>query len=457
MNISDSERLASILAATGFTATADWQEADLLIFNTCKIRQSAEDRVFGQQEQIRALRQQKPGLVFAITGCMIHHTSFANDPEKSRDPLFARMRVLDFVFRIDDSGKLPELLKRYFPFAADIASQADYFALTPKVSNRFQVLVPIMSGCNKFCTYCVVPFTRGQERCRQHTEIVREIEQLVARGALEVTLLGQNVNSYWDSQGTTFPQLLELVQAIPGLERIRFSTSHPYDLSAELIAVMAKSPKICKELHLPIQHGDDAVLRLMKRHYSVAAYLAIITKARQAMPNLTVSTDIIVGFPGETEAAFPNSLKLYKEVAFDLAYIAQFSPRSGTPAAIMPHQVDEATKKRRWDKLNQLMAKVVLKKNQNYLGTAEVVLVETVQAGIASGRTEGFKYTQFPLEDMSIQPGDLVTVKIDQALTWVLRGRPVSIKKGPRSLRGTKTLPLVASKKLNSEISLLTH
>lgn len=446
MNMSDSERIIASLETIGFQHVSNWRHADLVIFNTCKIRQRAEDRLFGQQENILAIREKNPKIVFAATGCMVKKTSFIDNLDDARDPLFKKMRVLNFVFRIEDAGKLPDMLKRYFRrinpgnFCPD---PHDYFSITPKVTRPFQVLVPIMNGCNKRCSYCVVPFTRGRECSRDSLKIVSEINQHVTRGAVEVTLLGQNVNSYLDKSGINFPQLLELVHDISGLRRIRFSTSHPYDFSDELISVMAKSQKICKELHLPVQSGDDAILKLMNRHYTAGSYTDIVHRARAAMPEITISTDIIVGFPGETREAFEHTIELYKNVRFDLAYISQFSPRKGTAACVMPNQVSETEKQWRWHSLNQLQTKITKENNQAYIGKELVVLVEEITKGpagrlMASGRTEGFKYAQFAVDEQGakraitqrVKAGDFVTIKIERALTWVLQGKISEMRKG---------------------------
>lgn len=328
MNYSDSERIARVLENCGFEKTEDFEKADFIVVNTCSVRQTAENKAYG------FLIQQKknhPHSVMAVSGCMVRQTG---NRENSKDNLL-KHKPIDFVFRIEDCAKLPKLLEHYFPkhnfvhFVQQFGNGSieNYFQIVPKVENSAQVFVPIMQGCNKFCTYCIIPYTRGGEISRPMTDIISECKQLVEKGAKEITLLGQNVNSYVQDGKRCFPDLLEKIDSLhkKGLSRLRFTSPHPQDFTKSVIETLAKMKTACPYIHLPLQHGADNVLRSMNRNYSVSQYEAIIEKIRAKIPNCTISTDIIVGFPGESEEDFQNLCALAQRVKFDFSYTAIFS------------------------------------------------------------------------------------------------------------------------------------
>lgn len=420
MNVSDAERMAGQLASIGYEPTEVMGEADLILINTCCVRESAEDRVYGKIGEIKHLKEQNPALIFGITGCMA---------QKEGEALIRRAPHIDFVL---GTNKVHELTHVVQEIEAERGHVVDVqFAETELPEgmpvarqNKFSVWVPIMYGCNNFCTYCIVPYVRGRERSRRPEEVVAEVREAVRQGAKEVTLLGQNVNSYGkDHKRADFADLLKMVDEVPGIERVRFMTSHPKDLSDKLIETIRAGKHICEHIHLPVQHGSNRILRAMHRIYTVADYRALVARIRAALPTVSLTTDLIVGFPGETEEDFSELLAFLREIRYDSAYTFLYSKRSGTPAATMDGQVPEKVKHERLERLMAVQDAISREKNEALLGTEAEVLVEGPSkhdAAVWNGRTRTNKLVLFPHGEE--QPGDLVRVKITQPQTWVLKG-----------------------------------
>lgn len=437
MNHSDSERLSSLLESYGYKQAAEINEATLIIFNTCSIKQRAEDKVLGQMKKLSRLKRDNPEILVAITGCMTRITSTKHD--QKRDDLLKRLKELDFVFQIKDLPRVGQLLKTVKPDLAILeASEADlesYFKIQPKYSTGFQAYIPIMTGCDKFCTYCIVPYSRGRETSRKIEEIYLEAVQLVEAGCLEITLLGQNVNSYglsWNDKKSgnfsydknPFVQLLEKLDTIPGLQRLRFTSPHPQDMTNDVIDCIADSRTLMPYIHLPLQSGSDFILKKMNRNYDRAKFKSIVDYIRKRMPDCTISTDIIVGFCGETEEHFQETYEFFEEVGFDLAFISQFSARKGTAAdKLMTDNVSREDKARRWHALNDLLRKTSRARNDYFLGKTVYVLVEKFldgDVGRATGRSEHFKEVYF--NGTADMVGKIVPVKITKSLDWLLEG-----------------------------------
>lgn len=420
MNVSDAERMAGQLASIGYEPTEAMGEADLILINTCCVRESAEDRVYGKIGEIKHLKEQNPALIFGITGCMA---------QKEGEALIRRAPHVDFVL---GTNKVHELTHVVQEIEAERGHVVDVqFAETELPEgmpvarqNKFSVWVPIMYGCNNFCTYCIVPYVRGRERSRRPEEVVAEVREAVRQGAKEVTLLGQNVNSYGkDHKRADFADLLKMVDEVPGIERVRFMTSHPKDLSDKLIETIRAGKHICEHIHLPVQHGSNRILRAMHRIYTVEDYRALVARIRAALPTVSLTTDLIVGFPGETEEDFSELLAFLREIRYDSAYTFLYSKRSGTPAATMDGQVPEKVKHERLERLMAVQDAISREKNEALLGTEAEVLVEGPSkhdAAVWNGRTRTNKLVLFPHGEE--QPGDLVRVKITQPQTWVLKG-----------------------------------
>lgn len=420
MNVSDAERMAGQLASIGYEPTEAMGEADLILINTCCVRESAEDRVYGKIGEIKHLKEQNPALIFGITGCMA---------QKEGEALIRRAPHIDFVL---GTNKVHELTHVVQEIEAERGHVVDVqFAETELPEgmpvarqNKFSVWVPIMYGCNNFCTYCIVPYVRGRERSRRPEEVVAEVREAVRQGAKEVTLLGQNVNSYGkDHKRADFADLLKMVDEVPGIERVRFMTSHPKDLSDKLIETIRAGKHICEHIHLPVQHGSNRILRAMHRIYTVEDYRALVARIRAALPTVSLTTDLIVGFPGETEEDFSELLAFLREIRYDSAYTFLYSKRSGTPAATMDGQVPEKVKHERLERLMAVQDAISREKNEALLGTEAEVLVEGPSkhdVAVWNGRTRTNKLVLFPHGEE--QPGDLVRVKITQPQTWVLKG-----------------------------------
>ncbi len=416
MNKNDSERIAGMLSSLGFTETADESGADIVFLNTCSVRQTAEDRIFGAQEKFLAYKKEKPNMIVAVTGCM---------PGRDKQKEFRRrLPATDLYFATRDMAHLPKWIAELRPDLANTGvMETDYLRWQPLRARSAQAYVTIQTGCNKFCSYCVVPSARGLEYNRPLRDIIDECRDLVARGVLEITLLGQTVNSYRapDKEGYGFAELLGELNALDGLERLHWTAAHPISMSDDVIAALAL-PKQVNYLHLPVQSGNNDVLRRMNRKYTREQYLDIIAKVKAARPGIALGTDIIVGFSGETRAQFADTLSLYREVGFDISYNAQYSQRSGTLAAKMfPDDVAPEEKRERWDELQTLMEEITLAKNQMFVGKDVSVLVDAVERGVACGNSFEMKRVSFPCADASLV-GKIVPVRVRDARTWVMEG-----------------------------------
>ena len=379
MNFKDSEKLIGILNEIGFEETED-EHADLVLYNTCTVRENANLKIYGRLGYLSKLKKEHSNMIIGLCGCMMQEEHVVEKIKKS-------YKFVDLIFGTHNIFKLAELL---YERLSGQKSVIDIWQGTTEIvedlpSERkysFKSGVNIMYGCNNFCSYCIVPYVRGRERSRKPEDIINEIKKLVSEGVVEIMLLGQNVNSYGKTleNPMTFAQLLQEIEKIDGLKRVRFMTSHPKDLSDELIDVMAHSKKICKQMHLPLQSGSDRLLKIMNRHYDKQHYLEIVDKLRKAIPDIGISTDIIVGFPGETEEDFNETLDVVKKVQYDSAFTFIYSKRSGTPAAEMENQVPQDVVKDRFDRLLKVVNEISSKKTAKYEGTTQLVMAEEVNS-----------------------------------------------------------------------------
>lgn len=424
MNFSDAERMTGELARIGYEETEDMNEADLIMINTCAVRETAEDKVYGKIGEIKGLKRQNPNLILGITGCMA---------QKEGEKLIKRAPHIDFVLGTNKIQQVVatvqalenEEARHIVDTAINEAEMPEDMAINRKTA--LSAWIPIMYGCNNFCTYCIVPYVRGRERSRLPEDIIAEIKEVVAQGFKEVTLLGQNVNSYGkDHKKATFAELLAMVDDIEGIERVRYMTSHPKDLSDEVIEVIKNSKHICTHFHLPVQYGSDNMLKRMNRVYTVAKYKETVRKIREAIPDCSLTTDLIVGFPGETEEDFQQLMEFIAEIRYDAAYTFIYSKRSGTPAAEMPDQIDDECKHQRLNRLMELQNKISLEINQSLEGKIMEVMVEGPSQNneaVWSGRTSSNKLVLWNHDEEKI--GDLINVRITQPQTWVLKGERV--------------------------------
>ena len=446
MNKNDSERIDAILAGVGFSATENREEADLILVNTCSVRQSAEDRVFGFLREFEALREKRPELIVGVTGCL---------PGRDRDgSIRKKMKTADLYFPTADVVNLPRWIAELRPELVNGASTAeDYLKVIPERRTFRQGFVTIQTGCNKFCTYCVVPFARGLEKNRPVSDILDEVRDLAAHGCVEVTLLGQTVNSYrapdpsqfspGNPYADHFAALLWEVNQVPGISRLHFTAPHPLHMHDEVIDAMAL-PAHLNYIHLPVQCGDDEVLRRMNRRYTAAQFLDVVRRLRARIPGIAIGTDIIVGFCGESREQYLKTAELYEEVRFDISYTARYSTRSGTAAwRAFRDDVDRDEKKWRWQHLQEVQERIVHEKNQAYVGKTVSVLVERHEApaptdemlampgniienlaklpGTCLGNSREMKLVRFPGGKELV--GQIVDVKIEKAEKWILDGR----------------------------------
>ena len=412
MNARDSEKLSGILEQVGYTLS-DSEEADFVIYNTCTVRDNANQRVYGRLGFCNSMKRKNPHKKIALCGCMMQEQNVIDKLQKS-------YRFIDLIFGTHNIFKFAELLCSLFEnegMVIDIWKDTDKIVEDLPVERKysFKSGINIMFGCNNFCSYCIVPYVRGRERSRNPKDIIREIEGLVADGVVEIMLLGQNVNSYGKNleEPITFAQLLQEVEKIEGLERIRFMTSHPKDLSEELIEVMKHSKKICRHLHLPLQSGSTRILKAMNRRYTKEQYLELAEKIRREIPDMAITTDIIVGFPGETKEDVDETIDVIRRVKYDNAFTFIYSKRSGTPAAKMENQVPEDVVKDRFDRLLALVQEKGRKASSRFEGTVQEILVEeeSREKGIFTGRTEYNLLVHFPgCQDLI---GKYVKVKLD--------------------------------------------
>lgn len=400
MNARDSEKLAGVLEAAGYEIHEDDEAADFLIYNTCTVRDNANQRVYGHLGVANGNKRRNPHMKVALCGCMMQEESVI-------EKLKTSYRFVDLIFGTHNLYKFPEYLTRVFEnpgeMLIDIWKDTVQIVETLPVERkyRFKSGINIMFGCNNFCSYCIVPYVRGREKSREPKDILREIEHLVADGVVEIMLLGQNVNSYGKnlSEPITFAQLLEQVCGIEGLQRVRFMTSHPKDLSDELIEVMKRNPKVCRHLHLPLQSGSTKILTAMNRRYTKESYLALAQKIRRELPDMAITTDIIVGFPGETAADVEETIDVVKQVEFDNAFTFIYSKRTGTPAASMENQVPEEEVKKNFDRLLQVVQETARNRVSRYQGQVMDALVEEINEHdphLVNGRLSNNTIVHFP-------------------------------------------------------------
>ena len=414
MNARDSEKLIGILEQIGYVKK-ETEDADFVIYNTCTVRENANNKVYGRLGYLHSQKKKNPDMMIGLCGCMMQEPEVV---EKIR----TSYRFVDLVFGMHNIYKFAELIVAAFEskgMIVDIWKDTDKIVEDLPVERKytFKSGVNIMFGCNNFCSYCIVPYVRGRERSRDPKDIIREIERLVADGVVEVMLLGQNVNSYGKNleHPMTFAQLLEEVEKIDGLERIRFMTSHPKDLSDELIEVLGKSKKICKHLHLPLQSGSSRILKEMNRHYTKEQYLELVKKIRAAVPDIALTTDIIVGFPGETEEDFLETMEVVKEVQYDSAFTFIYSKRTGTPAATKEDQVSPEVVKDRFDRLLHVVQEIGSQKAGALQGTVQKVLIEEINAQdehLVTGRLSNNSVVHVPGGADLI--GKIVNVSLDE-------------------------------------------
>ena len=419
-NYSDAERLDTVMKKLGYQKAGDKSQADLIFVLACSVRQSAIDRIYGLKKKWDEVHQKRP-LITVLSGCVME-----KDKKKMAE-------FFDIILPITDLKKLPKLLAE-----KALELPVDYLELHPSYQSEFQAYVPIMTGCNNFCAYCVVPYVRGREVSRPAGEIIKECRDLIKKGYKEITLLGQNVNSYKSETKSkvksqkskftiqklkviNFPELLKMIDEIPGDYWLRFVTSHPKDMSDELIRAMAKSKHLTPYLHLPVQAGDNGILKKMNRRYTVEHYKKLVAKIRKALPGISVSTDVIVGFPGETKKEFKNTLKLFKEVKFGMAYTAQYSERSGTAAARLKDDVPREEKKRREQELTKVLKKTALEYNKKFLGKTVTVLTEECKNDYCLGKTATFKTAKFTGGSRDLV-GKFVKVKLNKAEAFGIGG-----------------------------------
>lgn len=422
MNISDAERMEGQLATLGYERTEDMARADLILLNTCCVRETAEDKVYGKIGEIKHIKRANPALIFGITGCMA---------QKEGEALIRRAPHIDFVLGTNKVHELKATVRqlesaRRGPVVDVLLGDAPLPENVPiERTGRLSAWVPIMYGCNNFCTYCIVPYVRGREHSRRPEDIVREVEEAAAQGFKEITLLGQNVNSYGrDHKLASFAELLLMVDAVKGVERVRYMTSHPKDLSDAVIDAVRQGRHICPHFHLPVQHGSDRILQAMNRVYRKDAYRSLVERIRAAVPDASLTTDLIVGFPGETEEDFGELLDFLREIRYDAAYTFLYSKRSGTPAATMEAQVEDSVKKERLHRLMEVQNEISLEKNAALKGTVQEVLAEgpsRTDEDVWTGRTGTNKIVLWRKKGHETE-GDIVRVRITQPQTWVLKG-----------------------------------
>ena len=423
MNERDAEVIAGFLHEKGYTETEKLDKADLVVFNTCAVRQKAEEKIYGKLGMLKKYKNQNPHLVIVVTGCMTQQKEVSEKIKKRYpyvDLILGTFNLSRFQSLLDEALASRETVMDIWDREGPIVE-----GLPAYRKNKIKAWVNIIYGCNNFCSYCIVPDVRGRERSRAVADILKEIKDLAAQGFKEITLLGQNVNSYGkDLPGTpTFAHLLTLLEDVKGIKRIRYMTSHPRDFSDELIAVIQKSKKVCRHFHLPVQSGSNAVLKVMRRGYDREHYIELITKIRRAMPDSSITTDLIVGFPGEEEDNFLQTLQLVEEINFDAAYMFMYSPRQGTAAAAFPSQVSHEEKKERLQRLIKKQNLISRQVNDKLLGKRVEVLVEGKSKDNNNqlmGRTSTNKIVHFPGNiDLA---GQIIELEITGTQTWSLTG-----------------------------------
>ncbi|MFD0587109.1 tRNA (N6-isopentenyl adenosine(37)-C2)-methylthiotransferase MiaB [Paenibacillus sp. GCM10027627] len=425
MNEHDTEVMKGMFEEMGYAPTEDRRLADVILLNTCAIRENAEDKVFGELGHLKVLKTEKPDLVLGVCGCMSQEESVVNR-------ILNKHSFVDIIFGTHNIHRLPNLLQNAY-FSKELvvevwSKEGDIIENMPKKRDGLRAWVNIMYGCDKFCTYCIVPYTRGKERSRRPEDVIAEVRELARQGYKEVTLLGQNVNAYgkdFEDREYRFGDLMHDMSTID-IPRVRFTTSHPRDFDDHLIEVLSQGGNLVEHVHLPVQSGSTEVLKRMSRKYSRETYLNLVAKLKAAVPDVVLTTDIIVGFPGETDEQFEDTLSLVREVEFHFAYSFIYSPREGTPAAEMEDNVPMETKKRRLKQLNDLLADIAKQKNEDMMGKVIEVLVEGESknnAHVLSGRTRGNKLVH--LEGPKEWIGELVQARVVDAQTWYIKAEPI--------------------------------
>lgn len=433
LNENDSEKLCGMLEKMGYSQTQDAKQADIVLFNTCCVRENAEDKLFGKLGELKRIKEEK-GIIIAIGGCMMQEKHITDKIKESYP-------FVDILFGTHTLQLFPEDLyqaiqqKRKQEDIIDIDGEI-YEGLPIKRDSKIKASVTIMNGCNNFCSYCIVPYVRGRERSREPKAIIEEVKELAKQGYQEITLLGQNVNSYLriekekqipfeEYEGVnSFATLLRAINKIEGIERIRFVSPHPKDFTDDVIEAIAQCKKVCKLIHLPLQSGNTKVLKEMNRKYSKEQYLTLVEKMKNTIPNLTLSTDIIVGFPGETDEEFEDTLDVVRKVKFEQVYMFIYSRRVGTPGDKMQNQIPEEIKHQRFDKLKALVESQIKENNQKYIGTIQKVLVEGESknnSDMLTGRTDSNKVVIF--EGQKDLIGTIQNLKIISEHMWYLKGK----------------------------------
>ncbi|MCF8240696.1 MAG: tRNA (N6-isopentenyl adenosine(37)-C2)-methylthiotransferase MiaB [Melioribacteraceae bacterium] len=418
MNVADSEIVAGILKNVGYKITNNIDNADVILLNTCSIRDNAEQRIYGRLGNLNKIKQNNPNLVLGVLGCMA---------ERLRKDLIEKKKVVDLVVGPDEYRRLPEFIDTAYAgekgIGVKLSRTETYDDIVPYREDGLSAWISVMRGCDKFCTFCVVPFTRGRERSRDLDSIVNEVKQLSERGFREVSLLGQNVNSY-DDNGRDFADLLAAAALVDRSIRVRFTTSHPQDLSDKLLYTIAEHPNLCNYIHLPVQSGSNRILELMNRTYTIEHYLELIDKARKIIPGVSFSTDIITGFPTETYEDHLMTVDVMQKVRYDGAYMFKYSPREGTKAYRMDDDVTEEQKSKRLNEIINLQQNISYEVNQELMSAEEIVLVEGYSRKsneFLAGRTDTNKVVVFPVSE-DVSKGDYVKVKIDRATSATLFG-----------------------------------
>jgi len=418
MNIADTELVLGILKNNGYEVTKEATKADVILLNTCSIRENAEQRIYGRLGNFKTMKNSKPELIVGVLGCMA---------ERLRKDLIEEKKIVDLVVGPDEYRRLPEFLDTAFSgekgIGVKLSRTETYDDIIPYREDGLQAWLSVMRGCDKFCTFCVVPFTRGRERSRTLNSVIEEIKQLSERGFREVTLLGQNVNSYRDGEND-FADLLAACAEVDRKIRVRFTTLHPQDLSDKLLYTIAEHPNLCNYIHLPVQSGSNRILEAMNRTYTIEHYMGIIDKAKNIIPGVSFSTDIISGFPSETYEDHVMTLDIMRQVRYDGAYMFKYSPREGTKAYKMENDVKEEVKTKRLQEIIELQHSISYEINQSLIGKEEIILIEGFSKksdDFLAGRTDTNKVVIIPA-DGKIKEGDYVKVKINRATSGTLFG-----------------------------------
>lgn len=413
MNKSDAERIASIFDMSGYTKTNSESEADVIVTVACSVRQHAIDRIYGKMEKWNDIKAKRP-LTTILSGCVLE-----SDRKKMA-------KMFDLIFEINEISKLSGFLK------ANTKGKENFFQIHPKYESNFQAYVPISTGCNNFCTYCAVPYTRGRENSRPMNAVIAEVKELVENGYKEITLLGQNVNSYGNDLGQkdAFVKLIKKIDEIEGMYRVYFYSNHPKDLSDKLMKTIPKTIHFPHYIHLPLQSGSDRILKSMNRHYTQKNYISLVEKIRENIPEVAITTDIIVGFPGETKENFKETKKVVQGVGFDMIYIGKFSTRPDTKAAKLDDNISKEEKEKRWQELTNLLKTHLEKENKNYIGSIMKVLIDSEKNGKYYGRTDNYKVVEIPKKQKACPEhgrrgllGQFVNVEIIDFSAWMLKGK----------------------------------